>query len=220
MTKRVTLIDYGIGNLLSVSRAFEACGAEVLQTENPADIAASDYLVLPGVGAFADGMRELESRGLVEPVRAACKSGKPVLGICLGMQMLFTESDEHHLTAGLGVIPGRVQAIPNDAGNGRWRKTPHIGWSELLPPCGVPSWQDGLLAGLGEHPAGYFVHSFACAPASRDDLIAECEYEGTRVCAVVRHGNVHGCQFHPEKSGPVGLMIIKNFLWLSGQSPR
>jgi glutamine amidotransferase len=200
MTKRVTLIDYGIGNLLSVSRAFEACGAEVLQTENPADIAASDYLVLPGVGAFADGMRELESRGLVEPVRAACKSGKPVLGICLGMQMLFTESDEHHLTAGLGVIPGRVQAIPNDAGNGRWRKTPHIGWSELLPPCGVPSWQD--------------------APASRDDLIAECEYEGTRVCAVVRHGNVHGCQFHPEKSGPVGLMIIKNFLWLSGQSPR
>lgn len=214
MTKRVTLIDYGIGNLLSVSRAFEACGAEVLQSEKPEDIAAADYLVLPGVGAFADGMRELESRGLVEPIRTACASGKPVLGICLGMQMLFTESDEHYLTAGLGVIPGRVEAIPNDAGNGRWRKTPHIGWSELLPPMGSPAWDKGLMAGLCEHPAGYFVHSFACVPASRDALLAECEYEGIRVCAAVRQGNVHGCQFHPEKSGAIGLRIVANFIGL------
>ncbi|RTL56011.1 MAG: imidazole glycerol phosphate synthase subunit HisH [Rhodocyclaceae bacterium] len=213
MKKRVTLIDYGIGNLLSVSRAFEACGAEVLQTENPADIAAADYLVLPGVGAFVDGMRELNSRGLVEPIRAACASGKPVLGICLGMQMLFTESDEHHLTPGLGVIAGRVEAIPNDAGNGHWRKTPHIGWSELITPSGI-NWQGTIFTDLIERPAAYFVHSFSCVPASPTAKLAECEYEGIRICAAVRQGNVYGCQFHPEKSGLIGLHIIRNFILL------
>lgn len=212
MTKLVTVIDYGVGNLLSVSRAFEACGAEVLQTENPSEIAAAEYLVLPGVGAFADGMQELERRGLVDSIRAACASGKPVLGICLGMQMLFSESHEHHLTKGLGIIPGRVEAIPNYVANDRWRKTPHIGWSELLPPIGALPWESGLLAGLGEDPSVYFVHSFACVPDSRNTLLAEYEYEGIRVCAAVRQGNVHGCQFHPEKSGMVGLRIIGNFL--------
>lgn len=214
MTKRVTLIDYGVGNLLSVSRAFEACGAEVHTTENPQHILASDYLVLPGVGAFADGMRELQGRGLIDSIRAACASGMPVLGICLGMQMLFAESDEHHVTAGLGIIPGRVEAIANDAGEGRWRKTPHIGWSELLPPQKEQIWQDGLLANLGRHPAGYFVHSFVCVPANRDAVLAECEYESIRLCAAVRQGNVHGCQFHPEKSGPIGLQIVANFMSL------
>lgn len=212
MTKRVTLIDYGIGNLLSVRRAFEACAADVLQTDDPAEIAAADYLVLPGVGAFSDGMQELQSRQLIEPIRAACASGKPVLGICLGMQMLFTESEEHQRTAGIGVIPGRVEAIANDAGNGRWRKTPHIGWSELLLPKKGMDWQNGLFANLGEHPAGYFVHSFACVPSNRDAVLAECEYEGVRLCAAVRQGNVYGCQFHPEKSGPIGLRIVANFL--------
>jgi len=214
MTKRVTLIDYGIGNLLSVSRALEACGVDVLQSDTPDDIIEADYLVLPGVGAFADGMRELQTRGLVEPIRDACRSGKPVLGICLGMQLLFAESDEHHLTAGLGLIAGRVEAIPNDAGNGRWRKTPHIGWSELLPPLGAP-WRDDLMAGLGEPAAVYFVHSFACLPASRDALLAECEYEGIRLCAAVRQGNVYGFQFHPEKSGTTGLSLLVRFLTLS-----
>jgi glutamine amidotransferase len=214
MSKRVTLIDYGIGNLLSVTRALEASGAEVFKTENPADIKEAEYLVLPGVGAFADGMRELESRGFVEPIRAACVGGKPVLGICLGMQMLFTESDEYQLTVGLGVIPGRVEAIPNKVLNGSWRKTPHIGWSELLPPLGSTRLQEGLLANLGEHPAGYFVHSFVCVPVNHEALLAECEYEGLRVCAAVRQGNVYGCQFHPEKSGAIGLRIISNFIGL------
>lgn len=212
MTKRVTLIDYGIGNLLSVRRAFEACAADVVQTEDPTEIATAEYLVLPGVGAYGDGMQELHNRGLVEPIRAACASGKPVLGICLGMQMLFTESEEHHLTAGLGVIPGRVKAISNDAGNGRWRKTPHIGWGELLQPGEERAWEGGLFANLGEYPAGYFVHSFSCIPSDRSAVLAECEYEGIRLCAAVRQGNVYGCQFHPEKSGSTGLRIVSNFL--------
>lgn len=214
MTKRVTLIDYGIGNLLSVRRAFEACAAEVVQTEDPAEIVAADCLVLPGVGAFADGMQELRRRELVEPIKAVCASGTPVLGICLGMQMLFTEGDEHQLTPGLGIIPGRVEAIPLIAANGARRKIPHIGWNELLPPVETTPWREGLLANLGSHPTGYFVHSFACVPANRDALLAECEYEGIRVCAAVRQGNVHGCQFHPEKSGSIGLQIVANFLQL------
>ncbi len=212
MTKRVTLIDYGIGNLLSVRRAFEACGAEVVQSEDPEAITAAEYLVLPGVGAFADGMQELQRRQLVDPIRAACTSGKPVLGICLGMQMLFTESDEHHRTPGLGIIPGRVEAIPRNAPNSELRKVPHIGWNELMPPVGAPYWSSGLLANLGSHTAVYFVHSFSCVPANREVLLAECDYEGVRVSAVVKQGNVYGCQFHPEKSGPVGLLIIENFL--------
>lgn len=212
MTKRVTLIDYGIGNLLSVQRAFEACGAEVLQTEDPAGIAAAEYLVLPGVGAFADGMQELQRRQLVDPIRAACASGKPVLGICLGMQMLFTESEEHHRTPGLGIIPGRVEAIPRKAANGELIKVPHIGWSELLPPVGASYWSSGLLANLGSYPAVYFVHSFSCVPANHNVLLAVCDYQGVRISAVVKQGNVYGCQFHPEKSGPLGLLIVENFL--------
>lgn len=212
MSKRVTLIDYGIGNLLSVRRAFEACGTEVVQTEDPAEIAAAEYLVLPGVGAFADGMQELLSRQLVDPIRAACASGKPVMGICLGMQMLFTESDEHQRTPGLGIIPGRVEAIPQESANGAWRKIPHIGWNELLPPVGASSWSEGLFANLGSHPAGYFVHSYSCVPRSKDAVLAECAYEGILICAAVQQGKVYGCQFHPEKSGSIGLRIVMNFL--------
>lgn len=212
MTKRVTLIDYGVGNLLSVSRAFEACGVEVELTSDASRIAAAERIVLPGVGAFADGMRELEARGLVAPIRDASNRGIPLLGICLGMQMLFSESDEHQLTPGLDIIPGRVQAIPNDAGNGKWRKTPHIGWNTLLRPVDSDAWDGGLFDGLGEHPAGYFVHSFSCVPTDRKVLLAECDYEGVKICAAVRQGKVFGCQFHPEKSGAIGLGIIRNFI--------
>lgn len=212
MTKCVTVIDYGLGNLLSVSRAFEACGAKVVLAEDSESIISADYLVLPGVGAFINGMRELESRGLIDSIRSACKGGTPILGICLGMQMLFTQSEEHSLTSGIGIIPGRVVAIPNVAVNGHWRKTPHIGWSEFLLPEERQIWSEGLFSNIGENPSGYFVHSFACIPSDSGAVIAECEYDGFRLCAAVRQDNVHGCQFHPEKSGEVGLKILANFI--------
>lgn len=212
MTKTVTVIDYGIGNIYSVCRAFEACGANVLLTDSPEEISSASHLVLPGVGAFVDGMRELSDRGLVDPLRIAFASGKPVLGICLGMQMLFSESDEHTLTHGLGIIPGRVEAIENQRNDGGWRKTPHIGWAELLVPKGQQNESTLLFDGLEKNPFGYFVHSYACVPNDRSSVIRECEYEGVRISAAVRQGNVFGCQFHPEKSGELGLQIINNFL--------
>jgi glutamine amidotransferase len=214
MTKYITIVDYGVGNLLSVSRAFEACGAKTQLTDSHEDILSADYLVLPGVGAFADGMHELQSRNLVDSIQLACASGKPVLGICLGMQLLFTESDEHLLTAGLGIISGRVKAIPNHTDGGGWRKTPHIGWNELLPRKNEEVWQGGLFDQLGDHPAGYFVHSYSCVPSNYGAILAECDYEGMRLSAAVRQDNVYGCQFHPEKSGALGLHILSNFMAL------
>ena len=212
MTKRVTLIDYGIGNLLSVRRAFEACGAEVVLTENPAEIVSADCLVLPGVGAFADGMRELQNRKMVEPILAACASGKPLLGICLGMQLLFTESEEFGVHKGLDLLAGRVVAIPNEMPSGAWRKTPHIGWNELRLPPGRDSWSSTLFAGMSEGSAVYFVHSYAVVPADSTVRLADCDYEGFVVSAAVQQGQICGCQFHPEKSGEVGLSVIENFL--------
>ena len=214
MTKYITIVDYGLGNLLSVSRAFEACGAKTHLTNSHEDILSADYLVLPGVGAFTDGMHELQSHNLIESIRLACASGKPVLGICLGMQLLFTESDEHFLTAGLGIIPGRVESIPNQVDGRGWRKTPHIGWNELLPRKNEEVWQGGLFDQLGDHPAGYFVHSYSCVPSNYDTILAECDYEGMLLCAAVRQDNVYGCQFHPEKSGALGLHILSNFMAL------
>lgn len=212
MTKRVALIDYGIGNLLSVRRAFEACAADVVQTEDPAEIAAADYLVLPGVGAFGDGMRELQSRQLVEPIKEACASGKPLLGICLGMQLLFTQSEEFGLHEGLGLLAGRVVAIPNEAPGGAWRKTPHIGWNELRLPPGRSSWGGSLFAGMSEGLATYFVHSYAVVPTDSSIRLADCDHDDFAISAAVQQDQIYGCQFHPEKSGKVGLSIITNFL--------
>ncbi|CAG0974091.1 partial glutamine amidotransferase, partial [Rhodocyclaceae bacterium] len=165
MRPRVVVVDYGVGNLLSVTRAFEIRGAEVTVTSDPRAVPGADRLVVPGVGAFADGMAELEGRGLVQPIREFAATGRPLLGICLGMQLLFSESHEFGQHKGLDLLAGQVMAIPNEAPGGRWRKTPHIGWNELRLPHGRPSWGGTLLAGLVEGSAVYFVHSFAAVPA-------------------------------------------------------
>lgn len=212
MKQKVTIVDYGIGNLLSVSRAFEKCGAEVAVTDDPAAVASAGRVVIPGVGAFADGMAELHRRGLVAPLRRFAAEGQPLLGICLGMQLLFGVSEEFGMHEGLGLISGRVVAIPNAKAEGGWRKTPHIGWNELRLPPGRRTWEGTLLAGLAEGAATYFVHSFAAVPADPDVRLADCDHEGFAVSAAVQQGRICGCQFHPEKSGATGLAIIDNFL--------
>lgn len=212
MRPRVVVVDYGIGNLLSVTRALESRGADVTVTGEPRAVGSAERLVVPGVGAFADGMAELEGRGLVQPIREYAASGRPLLGICLGMQLLFSESEEFGHHRGLDILPGRVAAIPNLAADGKWRKTPHIGWNELRLPPGRPSWEGTVLAGLREGAATYFVHSFAAQPADAAVRLADCDHEGFAVSAAVQRGRVCGCQFHPEKSGEVGLAIIENFL--------
>jgi glutamine amidotransferase len=208
---KVTVIDYGIGNLYSVGRALEHCGAEVAFSDDPAAILATERLVLPGVGAFADGMRGLQERGLVEPIRRYAASGRPLLGICLGMQMLASVSEEFGEHAGLGLIPGRVQPVPALSTDGLPHKIPHIGWSALRPPAGT-SWQGSILEETPPGSAVYLVHSYAVVPEDPSHRLADCVYGGHRIAAAIRHGAISGCQFHPEKSGEVGLSILARFL--------
>lgn len=210
---QVTVIDYGVGNLLSVSRALAHVGAEPMVTDDAEIIAKAQHLILPGVGAFAHGMQGLQARGLDKLVIAHAKSGKPLLGICLGMQMLLDESEEFGTYAGLGLIPGTVAAIPNTDANGHPHRIPHIGWNGLQVPTGG-TWQGTLFETIKPGDCVYFVHSFAANPANPAHRLADVDYNGRTVCAAVKKDNVMGCQFHPEKSGEVGLAILKHFVEL------
>ena len=208
----VAVIDYGVGNLLSVNRALVHCGASVAVTADPATILAARRVVLPGVGAFANGMAALRANGLDAVVRQVAAAGTPLLGICLGMQMLLQSSDEFGATDGLGLIPGRVVQIPPHTTTGETHKIPHIGWSGLLLPAGRDSWQGSVLADIEPGDAVYFVHSFMAQPTAAENRLADCLYGGIAVSAAVQCGQVLGCQFHPEKSGEVGLRVLKRFL--------
>ena len=208
---KVTVIDYGIGNLFSVGRALEHCGAEVTLTSDPALIDRAPRLVLPGVGAFADGMQGLRDRGLVEPIRRYAASGRPLLGICLGMQMLASASEEFGEHEGLGLVPGRVVAVPSVATDGRPLKVPHIGWAPLLEPR-KGAWRNSLLEHSTPATTVYLVHSFSVVPDDPSDRLADCDHGGHRLCAALRRGRIQGCQFHPEKSGPAGLAMMAAFL--------
>lgn len=210
MSKSVTIIDYGVGNLLSVTRAFEHCGATVTLAHNADDIESAEHLVLPGVGAFADGMRELRERAFAGPIQRYAASGRPLLGICLGMQMLASVGEEFGEHEGLDLIAGRVKQLPRIGTDGAVLKSPNIGWSELLP---APScdWDHSILADSAAASV-YLVHSYALYPEHAAHRLADCIYGGHRFASAVKQGNVYGCQFHPEKSGPTGLGILKRFL--------
>ena len=209
---KVTIIDYSLSNLLSVQHAFAHFGAETLVTDKAADILAAEALVLPGVGAFQDGMNGLEKLGLVEPIRQKAAAGTPLLGICLGMQMLFDESDEFGLHKGLGLIPGRVEKIPARDTDGDPQRVPHISWNGLWPAGGRTDFAGTALASVTPGQECYFVHSYEAKPTNEADRLADTRYGGRAVCAAAAHGSVLGCQFHPEKSGPVGLGILEGFL--------
>ena len=200
----IAVLDYGAGNLRSVELGFARLGVATAITRDPAEMARADGLVLPGVGAFADAMAALNASGVVAPLRELVAAGKPLLGICLGMQALFESSEEGPGVAGLGLIPGAVRRLPA-AG----LKIPHMGWNAITPQKESP-----LLRGLPAACYVYFVHSYACFAADRADVLATAEY-GTTFDAAVQHGNVIGMQFHPEKSGVVGQRILQNFVELT-----
>lgn len=211
--KEVSVIDYGVGNLYSVAGALERCGAQVKFVSTAAEIKSASQLVLPGVGAFANGMQELRNRNLVAAIQEYCHEGKPLLGICLGMQMLFDESEEFGTHQGLGLIPGRVVKIPQTTLEGKPHKIPHIGWSDLLTPKGQKTFErTSVLTDTAPGSAVYFVHSFMAMPANQENRIADCDYNGRKISATVSHKNIIGCQFHLEKSGPIGLQILSEFL--------
>lgn len=209
---KITVIDYGLSNLRSVQNAFARCGGETLLTSSAADVRAAEALVLPGVGAFRDGMAGLERLGLVEIIRQKAVEGTPLLGICLGMQMLFDESEEFGTCSGLGLIPGRVVKIPAEDVQGKPQKVPHISWDPLFPAGGQPDFAGTVLEKVTPGQECYFIHSYEAKPAKEADRLADTRYGGRGVCAVAAHGSVVGCQFHPEKSGPVGLSILSQFI--------
>lgn len=204
---KIAIVDYGLGNLRSVSQAFAHLGAEAAVTEDPAALEGAEALVLPGVGAFGDGMAGLATRGFSEPVRAFAHAGKPVLGICLGLQLLFERSAESPGVEGLGLLPGTVERFSGPAYGARGGlKVPHMGWNTLDFPRPHP-----LFEGLPAQTHLYFVHSYYVQPQEREDALATCEY-GFRFCAAAGRGRVMGCQFHPEKSQSAGLKILGNFV--------
>jgi glutamine amidotransferase len=206
---RIAIVDYGLGNLFSVERAFTAAGATATITSDPQDLVAVDGIVLPGVGAFGEGMRNLEDRGFASAIRSLAAEGMPTLGICLGMQLLMEESEELGRWEGLALLSGRVIRFqPGET----WVKVPQIGWNAIVPATTDRSWHGTLLDGIDPGEFVYFVHSYCVMAERPQDELARTEYAGLAFCSVVSHGNVMGCQFHPEKSGPAGLRLIHNFL--------
>ncbi len=214
--RKVGLIDYGSGNTFSLARAVEKVGCDVLLISSPEEMSKVDRYILPGVGAFGSVMQKLENKGFKEGLISVARQGKPLLGVCVGMQVLFDVSHEFGEQEGLGVIGGEVDKIPNLDINGSQIRIPHIGWAQLTYEHG-----DGnspligeLFETINDRASFYFVHSFAALPADENISVAHTIYGGHPITGAVRKGMVFGTQFHPEKSGIAGLQLLNNFLRL------
>lgn len=201
----LAIIDAGFGNLFSLSMALRRLGAEPVISREPHILANAERLILPGVGAFGDACDELDARGLRAPIREFVASGRPFLGVCLGMQLLLDSSEEAPGKAGLGLVPGEVLRF-SFAGEQAALKVPHMGWNQV-------DWtqHEGLTAGLADGDYYYFVHSYYCRPQAEADVLGWCDY-GQPFAAALRRGNIHGVQFHPEKSQDAGARLLGNFL--------
>jgi imidazole glycerol-phosphate synthase subunit HisH len=202
----IAIVDYGIGNLRSVQKAFEAIGAPARLITTPEELIGAAAIVLPGVGAFGDGMDNLRVAGFVEPLRGAIRAGVPFLGICVGLQLLFDESEEMGQHAGMGILPGRVRRFEGTL------KVPQIGWNQI-----VWSRPNPLSAGVPDGAYAYFVHSYYVEPRQPAHILATTDY-GLDYASVVGRDNIFGIQFHPEKSQAVGLRILSNFVQWVGEA--
>lgn len=221
--KMISIVDYGLGNLKSVAGAFESLGVPVKIIINPREVKEADYLVLPGVGSFKDGMEGLMSRNLIDAIIEFAESKRPLLGICLGMQLFMTEGEEFGIFKGLDLIPGRVIPLkPINSVKMEGYKVPNVGWNELLIPSYKSKtkaisderdniWKNTILLNIKEGDEVYFVHSFYVKPQNPESILATAIYGGQEISAVIQRDNIIGCQFHPEKSGEVGLKILREF---------
>ncbi len=210
--EQITIIDYGVGNLLSVKKGLEKCGARVKISSDAKEILSANKIVFPGVGAFPNAMSALEKLHLVEALIEFAELKRPILAICLGMQLLMDQSDEFQITKGLGIIPGGVSSIPTSSVDGLKLKIPHIGWNPLLRSDKDRHWGGTVLEGVTEGESVYFVHSYMVEPKDETVRVANTIYGGKPVAAVIAREQIVGCQFHPEKSGKVGLKILQNFV--------
>ena len=211
MSNRIAVIDYGAGNLLNVMNAFTVCKANVEVIDSHSDLLLYDKVVLPGVGAFHEAMNSLQEKNLIPEILNFINSGRPYLGICLGMKFLFDKSNEFMDTSGFSAILGEVTKIPTTTFTNTLRRVPHIGWSPLnvYKENTCP-----LFNNINEDDSFYFVHSYMCEPSNEKDVSASVDYLGQKIVAAISRKNVFGTQFHPEKSGKSGLKIIENFIKL------
>lgn len=209
--KNIVIIDYGMGNLRSIYNALKYLGVQSVIAEQAEALKGADAVILPGVGAFENGMNELQRRNFIEAIYRYVDTGRPLLGICLGMQLLMSRSYEFGKHNGLNLIEGEVIPFQNKLVNGRYNfKVPHIGWNELR--VHGAGWQNSLLDHLESGESMYFVHSFFAVPQQEDHMLAVTEYGNNKFCSVSKKDNVTGCQFHPERSARMGLKILENFI--------
>lgn len=222
---QVVIVDYGMGNLFSVQHAFRTVGMLAVISSSKKDLLSADAVILPGVGAFGNAMDALQRLDLLGPINDFADSAKPLVGICLGMQLLMTEGSEFGRRAGLGLIEGVVEQLPSGRQDGRRIKVPHVGWSRIYSKRPLPvktdeevvvpdPWLESPLAGLDEGEFMYFAHSYYVVPENRDMILSMSRYGHVEFCSSVRFHNIFGCQFHPERSGPAGLTIYRNLVSL------
>jgi len=208
--RKIAILDYGMGNLFSVRRACEDVGLDAVTTHQPQDIHQADGVILPGVGAFGDAMAHLEELDLVDPIKDFVKSGRPFLGICLGMQLLMSESEEFGAHRGLNIVPGAVKRLDPHS---EVSKVPEVGWNQIYKPSNNSSdyWRDTPLHNIEEGEYVYFVHSYFVQPEEPEVVLSMSSYEGVDFCSSLRFKNVFATQFHPEKSAAKGLQIYQNW---------
>jgi len=217
MQKKTVIVDVGVCNIFNISRAVKSLGVDTIITRSPREIEEAQYLILPGVGAFGAAMQSLNEGDLISPIQKFAKSGKPILGICLGMQLLMTHSEELGSWQGLDLIEGKVVQLTNPDPQGPFYKVPQMGWNTIEPPDSNSTkdiWKGTILDDLGPEPFFYFVHSLVVQPESENNVLALTNYGNNYFCSVIKQDNISACQFHLERSADVGLKILSNFLKL------
>lgn len=213
MKKKIVIIDYQLGNLFSVQQACSYLGYEAVISSDPHEVMNADYAILPGVGAFADSMLNMKKMDLIEPIKDYVASGKPFMGVCLGLQLLLTESEEFGTCKGLNLIDGVVKRFPNKDTAGDLLKVPQIAWNQINKPF-EKAWDKTPLSSCKDGEYMYFVHSYYIKPSSETIILTTTNYGGYNYCSAIIKDNLFACQFHPEKSGETGLAIYKTFLQL------
>lgn len=214
------IVDYGVGNLYSVRSACAAVGLQAEITGDKAAILSSDAVIVPGMGAFGDAMETLRRMDLVEPLREVAAAGTPLIGICLGMQLFMTESEEFGRHRGLDLISGPVVRFRAPHRRSEELKVPHVGWARIAPARSAPSWSEWPLRGIDAGEYMYFVHSYHAVPAEAGVVFSTSRYGDIEFCSSLKRGNVFACQFHPERSGPKGLQVYRSIAdHITGRAP-